>query len=399
MQIVAALVWPALAFVFAVVFAGLWQADRARAHLAGFAAGFFALFLAMSVHIAIPSLSPVISIPPLHGLACLSVIAIVWGAAKRLGQKIPLTAILTLSAVSCVALFYALHSSEHSLALLIQNGTSGLLFGIGAVILWTTRSTDLLDRFLVTTISLLAVFSLFRPFVVLALHVDLAPLIERELEVAAVNVVIMTLLTAMLGGVLVAIAIKEALDIRHSSARIDPISGFLDLRTFEQNGGQALANAQRLNMPASVAIVEFDRFDSLQNNWGHDTVDRIMREICDLVRSSQRESDIIGRIGEHRLAILFVGVGAQSALSIIQHLRKDIDHKLNDCMRGGLRFTLSASIRQSEQHKNLPSLLSATMQPLGPKQNLGPGTTFVNGVHIRPYPLGKPGDENFIALG
>ncbi len=61
MQIVAALVWPAFALVFAGIFAGLWYADRVRMHLLGFAAGFFALFLAMTAHFAIPSLDPVFS--------------------------------------------------------------------------------------------------------------------------------------------------------------------------------------------------------------------------------------------------------------------------------------------------------------------------------------------------
>lgn len=399
MQIFAALIWPAVALVFAGVFAGLWRADRVRVHLLGFSVGFFAVFLGLAVNLALPPLDPSITIPPLHIVVSLSAIAITWGAAKRLGQKMPLIAMLALTLASSIALFFALRSSELSIALLVQNGASGLLFAIGAVVLWTARSTDFLDRMLVATISLIAAVALARPITVLFLHVELASLVTRTEEPHAINVIVQALLTALLGGVLIAIVAKEAIEIRHKSERIDPVSGFLDQRTFENTCSLALANAQRLEMPVVLSVLEFDRFDTLQAKWGKDTIDRIIREISDVVRSWQRESDIIGRIGEHRIGVLFVGVGAKSAQAIVQNLRQDIDQILNDAAGSELRFTVSASIAQSETGTDINSLISSALKPLGTYQQLSPGVTFVNGLESQVAPLRRPTDDEFVTLG
>lgn len=399
MDFVAALAWPVLGLVFAGVFAGLWHADRERMHLLGFAAGFFALFLSITVHLAMSSFDQMLITSALHGLACLSVIAIIWGAAKRLGQKIPLGAMLALTALSCVFLFLSLRSTDLFVALLVQNGTSGLLFGVGAVVLWTARSSDILDRILLGTISLLAAFSLIRPVVLVFLHIEMLPVIGREREIHAFSVMVLTVLTAILGGTLVAIAIKEAIELRHKAARIDPISGFVDQRTFEQSCNTSLNTAHRLEVPVSLAVLEFDRFTMLQDKWGKDAIERIIREICDVVRSWQRESDIIGRIGEHRLGILFVGVGANSAQSIVQTLRKDIDRNFNEAIGADLKFSLTVSIAQSTAGMDANALLRTALQPLGATQQLGPSLTFVDGVQTQLAPLVRPTDETFIPLG
>lgn len=241
MNIEAALAWPALALVFAGVFAGLWNANRKRMHLLGFGVGFFALFLAMTVVIAAPCANQPVITTGLHLLACISVMAIVWGSLQRLNQRTPIFAMCTLSVFSSALLYLALENAEQEVALLVHNEASGLLFAIGAVLLWTARTTNMLDRILVWTMSLLAIFSLLRPIVLFYLQTGPASLVQHKIEASAASFVLFMVLTAMLGGVHVAIAIHEAIDIRHGSKRTDPVSGFLDQRTFELTGERALA--------------------------------------------------------------------------------------------------------------------------------------------------------------
>lgn len=399
MQVAAALVWPMIALVFTGVFAGLWNADRARTHLLGFFVGFLTLAIAMTTYIAFPSLDRVWSLPLLHALACTSVIAIVWGATSRLSQRIPIGIMVTISLLSCVLLSIALQSEAHSVTLLLQNGTSGLLFGMGAMALWVARPANLLDRMLVWTLGMLAGFSLLRPLWLLFLHVEIGPLIERKQEVAAVNVLVLTLLTAALGMILFAIAIKEALEIRHRASRSDPVSGFLDSTTFERACDPALTTAHRLAVPACLVVIELDWFDAIMEKWGAETCDLVIREIADVVRASQRDSDIVGRIWENRFALLLVGVGPHSALKIATKLREEVDRACNDSTAGLLKFTLSCSIAQASVGADYKKLLRDTLSPLTDAPKLGGNTMFVSGNEVQTSELGAHEHEGIIAHG
>ncbi|MEM1052240.1 MAG: diguanylate cyclase [Pseudomonadota bacterium] len=399
MEVAAALVWPALALVFAAVFVILWVADRTRRHLLGFTIGFFALFLSMTVVIAVPSMATPYGIPPLHALACVSVIAIVWGSVTRLKHRAPLLGMGMVSLVSCMLLFIALDEAHHPVALIVQNLSSGILFAIGAMSLWAARSTSLLDRVLVWTMSLLSCFSVLRPIFVLYYNIEVTPMIEREIELTAINVVILTVLTAVLGITLVMMAIQEMLEIRHGSERNDTISGFLDQRTFESNCEPVLATAQRLKMPVVLAVIKLDWFQKIRGKWGPDTSDMVIRQISDVVRAWQRDSDVIGRIGEDQFGILFVGVGADSAQKIVCKLRRDVDQACNDQMSGLLKFTLSSSIYEADTAIGFKDLLRKTLTPLLLAQSLGSTVSFVNGREKPDSRLGLHEDGTFVTHG
>lgn len=399
MQIVAALVWPAVAFVFAFAFAGLWLAERARWHLLGFAAGFLALFITMTSVIAFPAFVNAYMMGPIHFLACTSVIAFVWGATARLNQKIPLVAMCAVTLVSTALFLFALGYGEDRVALLAQNGSSAILFGIGAVTLWMARSVNVFDRLLVWTFILLGGFTLMRPLYLFYLDAQFGPIFMHKTQFDAANVVILTVLTAVLGLVLLVMAIQDASEIKHRSERSDPVSGFLDQRTFESVGESAYSKSQRLNMPITMVVLQLDWFEQIMEKWGTDTSDMVLREISDVIRSWQRDSDVIGRVGEDRFAILFVGVGANSAQKITYNLRQDIDAACNDRMSGVLKFTLSSSIHEATSGMSFKGVLKGALAPLVRSRALGSNISFLNGAQMQQSMFTAARDGTFVSHG
>ena len=246
---------------------------------------------------------------------------------------------------------------------------------------------------------MLAAFAFLRPLLVLFLEIEFGALAQGEIELSAINVLVFTVLTAILGIALVAIAVQEALEIRHGAARNDPISGFLDQRTFEQACEPALATAHRLDMPVSLAVLQLDWFDRIMEKWGPDTNDMVVREISDLVRSWKRDSDIVGRIGEDKIAILFVGVGARSSQRIVGNLREDVDRACNEKMSGLLKFTLSSSISQAAPGTSLRTLVRNTLAPLSKAPSLGANVSFVNGSELQSSELGSRKEGTFVSHG
>lgn len=393
----AALVWPALSFIFAGVFFSLWRLDPSRRHLLGYACAFLALSFAMSFHIALPSLNTALAVAVSHGVVCLSIAAIAWSSCSRLAQRVPVELMIAISVVSCALIFVALETGKEEVALAVQNGASGVLFGVGAITLWLARPTDILDRILVFTMGAFATIGLTRPAIMILLDVDVERMVNRQSDFSTVSLIIMTVLTVVLGLTLVAIALRETIEIRTGSQGSDAISGFLDQTTFGRSSEVLLAKARELKMPACLAIIQLDWFNAVSVKWGEHSSDAIIRQIADVIRTWQRESDLIGRVGEDRIGILLIGTSEKSALKSIDELRAAIDASCNDGFGRSMKFTVSISILVSKAGRDFARLFVLASKPLDGARALGGNVTFVEGEEHQPCSLIAPGTASIDA--
>lgn len=377
-----ALVWPSLALIFAVIFIGLWRVDRVRQYLLGFAAGFFALAVAMTFHIAFPDWNTPASIALAHGLSCFSIGAIIWGATDRLGQTPPFAAMAAVTLGSCGLLWAALDADKNDVALLAQNGSSGLLFGIGALTLWLCRPADLFDRILVWTMAAIATLGVVRPAILLLTDAPIADIVHRKVDFDALSLIALTVLTVILGLCLVAITIREALDVRQSQTRIDQASGFHNRQTFDDLCRASVSKAARLSLPVSMAVFEIDRLDALKEHWGPDVTGMVLHDIAGSLRASQREGDIVGRVGEAQFAVLLVGVGSASALKLTRAFRAAVDENYREMRTRTLKMTLSCGIVEGRRGERYDSVAARAFGSLELAKKAGTNSVVMNGREV-----------------
>ena len=160
-----------------------------------------------------------------------------------------------------------------------------------------------------------------------------------------------------------------------------------------------MATAHRLAAPASLAVFELDWFDAIEEKWGSQTSDTVVREIADVIRASQRDSDVLGRVGENRFALLLVGVGANSALKIANKLREEVDFACNEKMAGMLKFTLSCSIAEASAGAGYKKLLRDVLSPLTGAKRQGGNATYVSGSEVQISGLGEEHRGGIITHG
>ena len=393
----AALVWPALSLIFAAVFFSLWRLAPLRRHLLGYACAFLALSLAMSFHIALPALNTALAVAVSHGVVCLSIAAISWSSCNRIAQRLPLELMFAVALVSVGLIFVALDTGKEVVALAVQNGSSGVLFGIGAITLWLARPTDFLDRLLVFMMGAFAAVGLTRPAIMILLDVNVERLVQRQTDFNAVSLIVLTVLTVGLGLSLLAIAVRETLEIRTGSQTSDPISGFLDQTTFERSGEALLAKARELKMPARLAIMQLDWFHAVKEKWGEHSSDAIVRQVSDVIRAWQRECDIVGRVGEDRFGILMVGASEKSAIKLLCELRAALDVSCNDSLGRSMKFTVSISLAGSSPGRDFTKLFVLTSKPLERARALGGNVSFVDGTEVQAGTLIPPDIGNISA--
>ncbi len=137
-----------------------------------------------------------------------------------------------------------------------------------------------------------------------------AALLWRETERGAFGEEDRTLLgqaAGPLGSVIARLASHESALLL---ARIDPLTGVLNSRTFLEEAQRRLDRMKRPDDHACVIFADLDNFKLVNDSQGHGVGDTALIEVCRLLQDSARSDDLVARLGGDEFAIWLDGVGA-----------------------------------------------------------------------------------------
>lgn len=134
-------------------------------------------------------------------------------------------------------------------------------------------------------------------------------------------------------------------------AATDPLTGSLNRRMLEQLVTTQLAEARRRPRPLSVLLLDVDKFKNINDNFGHDVGDMVLKAVVAASRLQLRPGDLIGRLGGEEFLIVLDDTGETEAVQVAERLRAAIAGL--DLGEGDYRVPLSISIgvasRKSER--------------------------------------------------
>jgi diguanylate cyclase (GGDEF)-like protein len=94
---------------------------------------------------------------------------------------------------------------------------------------------------------------------------------------------------------------------------IDPLTGCLNRRGFEEQAGELLRAAVARDRPVGVIALDLDGFKQVNDSGGHAAGDRVLREVgAGLTRAGGRGA-VIGRLGGDEFALLLDGADEDAA--------------------------------------------------------------------------------------
>jgi len=107
--------------------------------------------------------------------------------------------------------------------------------------------------------------------------------------------------------------LRESEGRAHDLARLDPLTGVANGRTFLANLETEIRRCQRTGASLSLAYADVDDFKSINDTQGHAGGDRVLRHLATALESSTRAVDVVGRLGGDEFAILLPETGAAEA--------------------------------------------------------------------------------------
>jgi diguanylate cyclase (GGDEF)-like protein/PAS domain S-box-containing protein len=122
---------------------------------------------------------------------------------------------------------------------------------------------------------------------------------------------------------------------------IDELTGLCNRRAFLSLASHQLAVARRTGRPVALFFVDLDGLKEINDAFGHDRGDAVLREAGAILRASFRGSDIIARLGGDEFAVLALDTDAQRVDSALARLVAHVD-ELN--ARGDRPYHVSMSV-------------------------------------------------------
>ena len=108
-------------------------------------------------------------------------------------------------------------------------------------------------------------------------------------------------------------------------AMTDPLTGLYNRRYFADALSRELVRSNRSGGAVSVILMDLDFFKKVNDTWGHDAGDSVLKAIGGLIRRSVRGSDIAVRHGGEEFAMLLPQTSAKVALQRAEAMRREIE--------------------------------------------------------------------------
>jgi diguanylate cyclase (GGDEF)-like protein len=111
-----------------------------------------------------------------------------------------------------------------------------------------------------------------------------------------------------------------------SMAIRDGMIGLFNHSFMEQLIGDAINRSKRSNIPLSLLMIDVDFFKKVNDSYGHNAGDEVLKLMAKLLDGSKRSTDYLGRWGGDELILLLTDTNLQGAVSVAEKLRSLVEN-------------------------------------------------------------------------
>lgn len=143
-------------------------------------------------------------------------------------------------------------------------------------------------------------------------------------------------------------------------ASTDGLTGVMNRRSLEQEVNRLLARCSRTGEPLAVMMIDVDHFKAINDQYGHQIGDEVLRRLATMAEKSIRCNDYLARYGGEEFCILLPATLEKDAWILADRLRQTFADTPIKCGSAVLHSTISVGISDS-MHAGLEftSLLAA----------------------------------------
>ncbi|HWO58918.1 MAG TPA: GGDEF domain-containing protein [Umezawaea sp.] len=173
------------------------------------------------------------------------------------------------------------------------------------------------------------------------------------------------------------------------AARTDNKTGLLNAESWHLQARLELQRTRARQTPSTMGLfmVDVDHFKDINDRYGHQVGDTVLREIATTLSGTVRRGDSVGRFGGEEFAVLLPAVERAEALAIAERVRAQVfGLVIDDCMGGtvtGLGVSIGVAVWPEIDEDTLEGVLAAADSALYEAKRLGRDQVQLAGAHRR----------------
>jgi diguanylate cyclase len=188
-------------------------------------------------------------------------------------------------------------------------------------------------------------FSLCATIAALLVHVIAAMWLDAR-DVRFLFVAFISMMTAgilLLGGIYGSF-LNDTVERHFRNSITDALTGLYNRRYLIDESRKLVAAATRHLFPLSVVICDIDKFKNINDTYGHDVGDEVIKTFAKVLKGCIRTEDILARWGGEEFVILLSATGVEKAKVLAERMREETGRLSVDTGSGSLAFTASFGV-------------------------------------------------------
>jgi diguanylate cyclase (GGDEF)-like protein len=142
--------------------------------------------------------------------------------------------------------------------------------------------------------------------------------------------------------------IKRIFTLEYQSTT-DSLMGIYNRRFLEKRLHEEFFRSKRYQFPLSLLMLDIDNFKQVNDRYGHQTGDLVLKRLADLLVKTVRESDVVARYGGEEVLLVLPHTKGNNAKLLAERLRFAVENTImvlneENEGRGDLQITASLGV-------------------------------------------------------
>ena len=204
-------------------------------------------------------------------------------------------------------------------------------------------------------------------------------------DAADISIVILIVISSQTVGLVVAFLALSFCNLERRSnvlqrrtetrARRDGLTGAMNRASFAKHARREIGQHRRVKDNVSLLFVDVDHFKRINDTYGHQTGDQVLKRIIRLTRDCLRSGDTVARWGGEEFVVLLPVTDLNGALLIAEKIRSCIGVEHFDELATGLRVTVSIGCAEMNSGEGLDELVARADRALYEAKHRGRNQT------------------------
>ena len=157
---------------------------------------------------------------------------------------------------------------------------------------------------------------------------------------------------------------REKLEQQRNKALLDPLTGLPNRAAWSERLVIEHARSQQVSTGLLLAILDLDHFKSINDTYGHQAGDKVLKIIANVLRKGLRGDDFIARFGGEEFALLMPGSDLASGTRLLERLRAAVEQCPFHFKGERVTITMSAGVAVFKPGENASQVLKRADQAL-----------------------------------